>query len=158
MNETKTTFLSIFLPLVLAVNTHAESAELQCKPSISRMHYKADWRHSNNNKSTTWPSFCKWLGICYYVLFKFKQVRENPQQVPVSTPFAFLLTAVLLIFLPGLIETGSVTMFGSDPGKVGLLGQQAEDTGLITSTSNIDVNVILQEMQSSRTHCLAWHV
>ena len=87
-------------------------------------------------------AFVSGWGFVIAAIFKFKQVRENPQQVPVSTPFAFLLTAVLLIFLPGLVETGSTTMFGSDPNRVDLSGTQASQMGLITSTDNIQVNVV----------------
>lgn len=140
----KPLFLSIFVPLVLAINTHAESV-LNCNAnplSLGCIANRLTGGTVTIINMLLGLAFVSGWGFVIAAIFKFKQVRENPQQVPVSTPFAFLLTAVLLIFLPGLIETGSVTMFGSDPGKVGLLGQQAEDTGLITSTSNIDVNVI----------------
>ena len=74
-------------------------------------------------------------GWCFIIaaIFKFKQVRENPTQVPVSTPFAFLLTAMLLIFIPGLMTTGAVTIFGNTFTKspMSLTGQQAESIGLI---------------------------
>ena len=50
-------------------------------------------------------AFVSGWGFVIAAIFKFKQVRENPTQVPVSTPFAFLLTAILLIFIPGLMNT-----------------------------------------------------
>lgn len=56
-------------------------------------------------------SFVSGWGFIIAAIFKFKQVRENPQQVPVSTPFAFLLTAMLLIFMPGLMRFGGETLF-----------------------------------------------
>ena len=89
-------------------------------------------------------AFVSGWGFVVAAIFKFKQVRDNPQQVPVSTPFAFLLTAILLIFLPGLMDTGSQTMFGSSEGggTVDLIGQQASRTGLLSSTDNVSVQVI----------------
>ena len=77
-------------------------------------------------------------GWCFIIaaIFKFKQVRENPTQVPVSTPFALLLTAMLLIFIPGLMTTGAVTIFGSvfSGEPMSLSGTQAEKIGLISNT------------------------
>lgn len=78
-------------------------------------------------------SFVSGWGFMIAAIFKFKQVKENPTQVPVSTPFAFLLTAVLLIFLPGLMSTGAVTVFGSDPGVQDTgANQKAVSIGLVT--------------------------
>ena len=81
-------------------------------------------------------AFVSGWGFVIAAIFKFKQVRDNPQQVPVSTPFAFLLTAILLIFMPGLMQTGSTTMFGTtnDPGRMDLSGIAAKNAGLITET------------------------
>lgn len=81
-------------------------------------------------------SFVSGWGFIIAAIFKFKQVRENPTQVPVSTPFAFLLTAMLLIFIPGLMTTGAVTIFGNmfTDAPQSLTGQQARDIGLISST------------------------
>lgn len=89
-------------------------------------------------------SFVSGWGFVVAAIFKFKQVRDNPQQVPVSTPFAFLLTAILLIFLPGLMDTGSQTMFGSEygGGYVDLTGQAASQMGLLSDTDNVSVTIM----------------
>jgi len=52
------------------------------------------------------------LGFVIAAAYKFKQVRENPTQVPASTPLALLLVAVLLMFLPGVIRIGGNSLFG----------------------------------------------
>lgn len=44
--------------------------------------------------------------------FKFKQVKDNPTQIPVGTPFALLGVGVVLIFYPSLIEPAAETFFG----------------------------------------------
>ena len=81
-------------------------------------------------------SFVSGWGFIIAAIFKFKQVRENPTQVPVSTPFAFLLTAMLLIFIPGLMTTGAVTIFGDlfSGSAMSLTGEQAKQIGLVSST------------------------
>lgn len=81
-------------------------------------------------------SFVSGWGFIIAAIFKFKQVRENPTQVPVSTPFAFLLTAMLLIFIPGLMTTGAVTIFGNmfSGQAMSLTGEQAKNIGLVSST------------------------
>ena len=45
-------------------------------------------------------------------LFKFKQHKDNPQQVQLGTCIAMLLIGVSLIFLPSIITTGGETVFG----------------------------------------------
>lgn len=84
-------------------------------------------------------SFVSGWGFIIAAIFKFKQVRENPTQVPVSTPFAFLLTAMLLIFIPGLMTTGAVTIFGNmfSGQAMSLSGQQAKNIGLVSSTTQL---------------------
>ena len=82
-------------------------------------------------------SFVSGWGFMIAAIFKFKQVKENPTQVPVSTPFAFLLTAVLLIFLPGLLVTGATTVFGTNPGAQSLTGNTtARSINLVTTDSS----------------------
>ena len=43
------------------------------------------------------------LGFGVAAIFKFKQVKDNPTQIPISTPFALLGVSTLLVFLPGVI-------------------------------------------------------
>ena len=39
------------------------------------------------------------LGFGIAAIFKFKQHKDNPTQVPIGTPFALLAVSVLLVFL-----------------------------------------------------------
>ena len=73
-------------------------------------------------------------GFIIAAIFKFKQVRENPQQVPVSTPFAFLLTAILLIFIPGLIQFAGITIFNISEQRVSLSGHALANIQFIDSS------------------------
>lgn len=57
------------------------------------------------------------LGFGVAAIFKFKQVKDNPTQIPISTPFALLGVSTLLVFLPGVIEPAGKTMFGDSINK-----------------------------------------
>lgn len=45
-------------------------------------------------------------------IFKFKQVKDNPTQIPIGTPFSLLAVGVMLIFLPQLIKPAAESLFG----------------------------------------------
>ena len=45
-------------------------------------------------------------------VFKLKQVKDNPTQIPVSTPMALFLVATLLLFLPSIFNPAGETIFG----------------------------------------------
>lgn len=59
-------------------------------------------------------SYVSGLGFGIAAIFKFKQVKDNPTQIPVSTPFALLGTSAMLVFLPALFAPVGVTLFGDD--------------------------------------------
>ena len=54
------------------------------------------------------------VGFGISAIFKFKQHKDNPTQIPIGTPFALLAVSVLLVFLPGLYEPAGSTIYGSD--------------------------------------------
>ncbi|MEC8882696.1 MAG: hypothetical protein VX737_05410 [Pseudomonadota bacterium] len=131
----KITFIicSILLPIgVFALNCDTNSLALGC--IANRLGSGAD----TLLRLLLGLAFVSGWGFMIAAIFKFKQVKENPTQVPVSTPFAFLLTAVLLIFIPGLLTTGAVTVFGSDPGTQDLANNaKAESIQLVTEAPSI---------------------
>ena len=53
------------------------------------------------------------LGFGISAVFKFKQHKDNPTQIPIGTPFALLAVSVILIFLPGIYAPAGQTVFGS---------------------------------------------
>lgn len=59
------------------------------------------------------------IGFGISAIFKFKQHKDNPTQIPISTPFALLGVSVLLVFLPSLYAPAGSTVFGSDGGTGG---------------------------------------
>jgi intracellular multiplication protein IcmD len=53
------------------------------------------------------------FGLTIAAIFKFKQHKDNPTQIPLGTPIALLLVGVSLIFLPSLVNIGGATIFGT---------------------------------------------
>ena len=52
------------------------------------------------------------FGFTIAAIFKFKQHKDNPTQIPMGTPIALLVVGIVLIFLPGIIKSGGATVFG----------------------------------------------
>lgn len=69
------------------------------------------------------------IGFGIAAIFKFKQVKDNPTQIPISTPFALLGVSALLVFLPGVFVPAGLTLFGSD--AIGLDGKKSDATGTV---------------------------
>lgn len=53
------------------------------------------------------------IGFGIGAVFKFKQHKDNPTQIPIGTPFALLTISVLLVFLPGIYTPAGRSLFGS---------------------------------------------
>jgi intracellular multiplication protein IcmD len=52
------------------------------------------------------------IGFVIAAIFKFKQHRDNPTQIPIGTPIALLVIGIFLVFLPGIIGPTGSTIFG----------------------------------------------
>ena len=64
------------------------------------------------------------LGFSIAAMIKLKAVRDNPQQNPVTMPLAYIMIAVLLVFMPSLLKPVSETLFGdTEDVQAGALGQ-----------------------------------
>lgn len=62
------------------------------------------------------------FGLTIAAIFKFKQHKDNPQQVPMGTPITMLLVGIALIFLPSIIKPAGESIFGSDAKSGGITG------------------------------------
>lgn len=58
-------------------------------------------------------SFVGGLGFTMAAIFKFKQHKDNPTQIPLGTPIAMLAIGIVLMFLPGIISPAGQTLFGA---------------------------------------------
>lgn len=62
------------------------------------------------------------LGLGFFIgsIFKFKQHKDNPSQVPVGTPLAYAMVAIALIYSSNIVEIIGTSLFkdGKDGVKV----------------------------------------
>ena len=52
------------------------------------------------------------IGFTMASIFKFKQHKDNPTQVPIGTPFAMFAVGVIMIFLPAMFAPAGYSIFG----------------------------------------------
>ena len=65
------------------------------------------------------------LGFGISAVFKFKQHKDNPTQIPIGTPFALLAVSVVLIFLPSIYAPAGQSVFGGSQTGGGFTGAGA---------------------------------
>ena len=65
------------------------------------------------------------IGFGISAVFKFKQHKDNPTQIPIGTPFALLAVSVILVFLPALYAPAGESVFGSTSAAGGFTGSGA---------------------------------
>lgn len=58
-------------------------------------------------------SYVSGFAVIGNAIFKLKQVKDNPTQIPVSTPIALFVCGTLLMLLPSIIEPIGKTLFGT---------------------------------------------
>ncbi|MBN2690014.1 MAG: type IV secretion protein IcmD [Gammaproteobacteria bacterium] len=63
------------------------------------------------------------FGFVIAAIFKFKQHKDNPTQIPMGTPIAMLVIGVALIFLPSIIGPAGSTIFKDQGVAGGFSGQ-----------------------------------
>lgn len=56
------------------------------------------------------------IGFVLASIFKFKQHKDNPTQIPLGTPLAMLVIGIVLIFLPMIFGPVGNTIFGTQSG------------------------------------------
>ncbi|HVV69314.1 MAG TPA: type IV secretion protein IcmD [Gammaproteobacteria bacterium] len=54
------------------------------------------------------------FGLAVIAIFLFKKHRDNPQQTALGVPVGMLVIGVGLIFLPTLLGSAGMTLFGAD--------------------------------------------
>lgn len=59
-------------------------------------------------------AFLMGLGLGIASIFKFKQHKDNPTQVPIGTPIVMLFLSAGLVFLPGIYHPLGVSIFNDD--------------------------------------------
>jgi intracellular multiplication protein IcmD len=62
------------------------------------------------------------IGFAIAAIFKFKQHKDNPTQIPVGTPIALMIISVALVFLPNFFKPAGETIFGAGDKAGGFTG------------------------------------
>ena len=62
------------------------------------------------------------IGFAIGSVFKFKQHKDNPTQIPIGTGFALLAIAIILVFLPSIFKPAGKSIFGTNPAAGGFTG------------------------------------
>ncbi len=62
----------------------------------------------------TAAAYASGVGFSMIGLFKFKAYKDNPAQIPLSTPIALLAVGAGLLFLPTVFDISGDALFGSD--------------------------------------------
>ena len=55
-------------------------------------------------------SYIAGIGFAIAAIFKFKQHKDNPTQIPLGTPLALLAIAIALVFLPAFFKPAGKTL------------------------------------------------
>jgi hypothetical protein len=80
-------------------------------------------------------SYSGGVGFGIAAVYKFKQYKDNPTQIPVSTPFALMIVSVLMVFLPGFSEPIANSLFGSTSGEAAFVSSKHGCHGLPGGTN-----------------------
>ena len=67
-------------------------------------------------------SFIAGFGFLISGIFKFKQHKDNPTQIPMGTPLAMVVIGAMLVFLPSILKPAGKTMFGESATYGGFKG------------------------------------
>lgn len=115
-NVSMMVFKTLCILGLTAVGVYAGIAAAQQYPVMSsgvgRIAETITTSYSSLGKLMIATAYIAGIGFAAAAVFKFKQHRDNPTQIPIGTPIALLAVGVILIFLPGIISPVGETMFG----------------------------------------------
>ena len=66
-------------------------------------------------------SYIAGIGFVIASLFKFKQHKDNPTQIPLGTPLALLIIGIVLVFLPMIFTPVGESIFGTGAKPAGTI-------------------------------------
>ena len=76
------------------------------------------------------------IGFGISSIFKFKQHKDNPTQVPIGTPLAMMTISVLLVYLPGIYGPAGTSIFGTSTGSGSAKGDLSSMPGYTGSSGS----------------------
>ena len=81
-------------------------------------------------------SYIAGFGFTIASVFKLKQHKDNPQQIPVTTGITMLCLGIGLIFMPSIFQMGGATLFGSNAQTAGVTGITTFTGGQVAPGNN----------------------
>ena len=109
----------------LTLNVYAEGGTLGGKQSLGQVATQLTSSFAKVTKLITGLSYVLGIGFALSAIFKFKQHKDNPTQIPIGTPIALLAVAAAMLFLPNVLEVTGQTLFAG--------GKVASPTGQVIS-------------------------
>lgn len=88
-------------------------ADSGAKKDLKGMAHELTGQFTNIAQLMVAVAYVAGIGFGISAIFKFKQHKDNPTQVPIGTPFAMLAISVLLVFLPAIYGPAGTSIFGT---------------------------------------------
>ena len=110
---------------LLLLSFISASAVYASAATIGSLAYNVTGSFAQIGSLMTGVAYLAGLGFGISAVFKFKQHKDNPTQIPIGTPFALLAVSVILIFLPGIYAPAGQTIFGGTGDAGGFTGAGA---------------------------------
>lgn len=108
-----------FFFLMMGISLYFTEAAADGQATIGTVAANLTGTFANIAKLITALSYIAGLGFGIGSILKFKQHKDNPQQIPVGTPIALLFVAAALLFLPSVFQIAGATLGLSSSGGVG---------------------------------------
>lgn len=123
IGKIKKFFVSISTGILFSLcYTENASAQLSGGSSIGTIATNITGSFAGIAKLITAAAYIAGVGFALSSILKFKQHKDNPQQVPIGTPIALLFIAAALIFLPTIFGIANQTIFGGSGSAGGVSG------------------------------------
>lgn len=121
--QNKSVFKTALLVLISASSLYA--AQAFAEDNLGNLARGVTGSFSGIGSLMIATSYLAGIGFAIAAIFKFKQHRDNPTQIPIGTPIALLIIGIILIFFPGIIKPAGTTIFGSSSTAGGFSGNTA---------------------------------
>ena len=116
-----------------AVTTVALAGDAASGNTLGGMAGRLVGSMSNIARLITAAAYVAGVGFAVGGIVKFKAHKENPTQIPISTPIALVFVGASLIFIPNLIKTTGGSMYSgaqtAGPSGSANLGLTPVDSG-----------------------------
>jgi intracellular multiplication protein IcmD len=114
-------FHAILTLAVISISFHSSNA-LAAAQNLGQIAATVTTSFGQLAQLITAGAYIAGMGFALGSILKFKQHKDNPQQIPIGTPIALLFIAAALIFLPTIFNIAGQTVFGSGATVGGVTG------------------------------------